>query len=460
MSIRKVKIGDVCDIIKGSIGIQKAIPGEYPMVVTAEERASHNEYQIDGKAVITPLVSSTGHGHASIKRLHYQEGKFALGSILAAIIVRDESEINPYFLYIYLSYFKDQLLVPLMKGSANVSLSVKKIESIAIIIPSMERQLEIIQLEKNKYLIDYFNAEIQTQKQLLSQLKQSILQEAIQGMLTTDWREQNPSVESAAQLLQRIKAEKQKLINEKKIKKEKPLPPITKEEIPFELPEGWVWCRLGEICSKTGSGSTPKGGRAAYPDSGIKFLRSQNVYDDGLRLDGLVFISDVTHARMSGTEVQSEDLLLNITGGSIGRCCIVPKDFDTANINQHVAIIRSIESAIGYFLHKVIISPYFQKEIIKAQTGAGREGLPKNKMDNVLIPLPSLLEIEAIVQKVESLMDKCRALETEITHGEQHAQLLMQAVLKEAFESKEKSYTNHEPSLSMAAEEGGHYGKR
>src|SRR5699024_5474534 len=250
--------------------------------------------------------------------------------------------------------------------------------------------------------------------QLLSQLKQSILQEAIQGKLTEGWRSQNPDVEPASELLKRIKAEKAQLIKDKKIRKEKPLPPITEDQIPFELPEGWVWCRLGDICSKTGSGSTPKGGKSAYPSSGIKFLRSQNVYDDGLKYDGIVFISETTHEKMKGTKVQAKDLLLNITGGSIGRCCVVPTDFDTGNINQHVAIIRTVISENGYYLHKIICSPYFQNMIFEVQTGAGREGLPKNKMDNILIPFPPLEEQKAIVEKVETLMQKCTELEEEI----------------------------------------------
>jgi type I restriction enzyme S subunit len=244
---KKIKLGDYCDIIKGDIGIQKAIPGEYPLVVTAEERLSHNEYQFDTAAVIIPLVSSTGHGHASLKRIHYQEGKFALGTILCAVIIKDTTIINPRYLYIYLSYFKDHLLVPLMKGAANVTLSIKKIKDVEIILPTLERQLEIIELEKNNDLVADLESEIQTQKKLLTQLKQSILQEAIQGKLTTDWRKQNPDVEPASELLKRIKAEKAQLIKDKKIKKEKPLPPITQEEIPFELPEGWVWCYINEL---------------------------------------------------------------------------------------------------------------------------------------------------------------------------------------------------------------------
>ena len=93
-----LSLNDLCHIEKGQIGIMKAIEGSYPLVVTGEDRKSHNEYQIDGKAVCVPLVSSTGHGHASIKRIFYQEGKFAVGSILAALIPKDETVLNTYYL--------------------------------------------------------------------------------------------------------------------------------------------------------------------------------------------------------------------------------------------------------------------------------------------------------------------------------------------------------------------------
>ena len=308
--------------------------------------------------------------------------------------------------------------------------------------PLLKSKLKII--DNWEFLIK----ELDVQKELSTQLKQSILQEAIQGKLTEEWRSQNQNIEPASKLLERIKAEKAQLIKEKKVKKGKPLPPISNEEIPFEIPQTWVWCRLSELCSKTGSGSTPKGGKAAYPSEGIKFLRSQNVYDGGLRYDGIVHIHEETHEKMKGTKVQAADLLLNITGGSIGRCCVVPKDFDTGNINQHVAIIRSIDSTTGYFLHKVVCSPYFQNMIIEVQTGAGREGLPKNKMDNIIIGLPPLKEQEAILEKLDLLINNCQLLEAEIEKSEQYANQLMQAVLKEAF-SSEKHEVNETKNVEV-----------
>jgi type I restriction enzyme S subunit len=412
----------------------KAIPGNYSMITLGENNSTHNNFQFDAKAVIVPLISSTGHGHASMKRVKYYDGKFALGSILCAVIPKDESVVNAKYLHIYLHENRDTLLVPLMKGTANVSLPINKLNSVEVIIPSLKRQLEIVELEKaisvkRSQLLSLFN----DQNILIPHLRQLIIQEAIQGKLTAEWRKQNPNVEPASELLERIKAEKDMLVKEKKIKKEKPLTPILQSEIPFELPEGWEWCRLGDICSKTGSGSTPLGGKSVYLKEGIKFIRSQNVYNESLVLQDIAYISEATNKIMSNTIVLPNDLLLNITGGSIGRCCVVPSNFDEANISQHVAIIRLLQTLSNAYLHKVICSSYFQDIILKVQTGAGREGLPKNKMDLILCPIPPLAEQQVIIEKVEILLEKCNQLQTGIETQNEHSKNLLKALLNETF---------------------------
>ncbi len=129
---------------KGQTGIAKAIPGQYPMVTTGAERKTCNDYQFDTKAVCIPLVSSTGHGKKTLNYVHYQEGKFALGTILTAVIPNDPGQLDAQFLHLYLSFFKDRLLVPLMRGAANVSLNQRDIKKVQIPLPPIARQREII----------------------------------------------------------------------------------------------------------------------------------------------------------------------------------------------------------------------------------------------------------------------------------------------------------------------------
>lgn len=180
-------LGEICTIIKGLTGIKKATPGEYPLVVTAEERLSCNEYQLDTKAVCIPLVSSTGHGHASLKRIHYQEGKFALGNILAAVIPNDEKQLSAEYLYYYLTFYKDSKIVPLMKGAANVSLTINSIKTIIIEFPDIDTQYRIVETIKNaNKRHNEINKKYVEQDLLIKNLKKSILLDAVKGKLVPD----------------------------------------------------------------------------------------------------------------------------------------------------------------------------------------------------------------------------------------------------------------------------------
>lgn len=235
----------------------------------------------------------------------------------------------------------------------------------------------------------------------IPRLRSFVLDLAVRGKLV----EQDTAEGSASELMQRAK----KLKAEEGVKTK--ADPIQGDDIPFPAPLGWIWTRLGAVAMQTGSGSTPRGGKAAYSDAGTPFLRSQNIYDDGLRLDDVVYINDETNEKMKRTKVKPKDLLLNITGGSIGRCSRIPDEFLGANVSQHVAIIRTAAPGTEDYLHLLIRAPFFQKYVLGEQTGAGRGGLPKNKMDRIPVPLPPLAEQHRIVAKVDELMALCDQLE-------------------------------------------------
>lgn len=176
-----VPLAQVCEIVKGTTGIKKAIAGDFPLVATSEERLSHNEYQFDCDAVCIPLVSSTGHGHASIKRIHYQSGKFALGTILCAVIPKNSSQLNAKYLYIYLHINKDTVLVPLMKGAANVSLNTSKLAGISIPLPSIKRQTLIVEkFEQFTRIITDLNEMVEQSKILAAMLNRTLLNEVLE----------------------------------------------------------------------------------------------------------------------------------------------------------------------------------------------------------------------------------------------------------------------------------------
>ena len=149
------QIKELCDVTKGKTPIQKSEPGEYPLVVTTSERKSCNTCQYDASAVCIPLVSSRGHGVASLNHVYYQEGKFALGNILCAVVPKDKNVLSAKYLYFYFECTKDYTLVPLMKGGANVSMHIPDIEKVKIPVPDIETQQTIV--SKLEVLDEYCN---------------------------------------------------------------------------------------------------------------------------------------------------------------------------------------------------------------------------------------------------------------------------------------------------------------
>ncbi|EKS6649987.1 restriction endonuclease subunit S [Enterobacter hormaechei] len=255
----------------------------------------------------------------------------------------------------------------------------------------------------------------------IKKLRELILELAVRGKLVP----QDPHDEPASELLNRIAVEKAELVKQGKIKKQKPLPEISEDEKPFELPMGWGVIRLGEIATKIGSGSTPRGGQSTYVSSGIPFLRSQNIWNDGLKLDDVVFITSEVHSQMEGSQVEEFDILLNITGASLGRSAIYPQNIGEANVNQHVTIIRLIKKEMISFLHLAITSPVIQKLIWGRQVGMAIEGLSKKTLELFEVPVPPLSEQLRIVHKARDLMSLCDQLEQQsLTSLDAHQQLV------------------------------------
>lgn len=237
---------------------------------------------------------------------------------------------------------------------------------------------------------------------LAQKLKDAVLQSAIQGKLTT----QKDTDSSACELIENIKLTKAYWLSSKKISKDsstKIQPYDYNVEDLIEVPKSWQWVKLGELCEKIGAGSTPDGGSKVYTQSGIKFLREQNIYNEGLRLDGVVYISDQTNHLMPGSQVQAKDILVNITGASIGRNALVPDDFDIANVNQHVLIIRLIDKRLRQYIHLCLCTPLVFNQMMANQKG-DKPGLSATRVSNFLIPIPPLEEQQRIVAQVDKLM--------------------------------------------------------
>ncbi|TOC20735.1 restriction endonuclease subunit S [Vibrio parahaemolyticus] len=281
---------------------------------------------------------------------------------------------------------------------------------VTTLLDTLTNSADADELMKNWARISEHFDTLFTTEESIDQLKQTILQLAVMGKLVP----QDPSDEPAAELLKRIAEEKAQLVKEKKIKKQKALPPISEDEKPFELPSGWSYERLGNICEKMGSGSTPRGGQSAYVTEGIPFLRSQNVWNGELKLNDIAYIPQETHDKMENTKVYPGDVLLNITGASLGRSTIFPEEISEANVSQHVTIIRLIEPKMKEFIHIGIISPLIQNLVWGRQVGMAIEGLSKKVLEQFEFPVPPLEEQKLIVEKVTELLNICEHLKAQL----------------------------------------------
>lgn len=406
----KYRLGDICSITKGGIGIMKAIPGPYTMIALGETDKTHIEYQFDTKAVIIPLVSSTGHGHASMKRVKYCEGKFALGNILCAVIPNDESFVLAKYLHIYLHWNREELLVSQMKGMANVSLPMNRIADVMVTVPSIDKQREIIELEKQlvekEIEADNLFADQLTQ---LENLKQAILQEAVQGKLV----KQDPKDEPASELLKRIKAEKATLRQAQgKGKKEKSLPPIKPEEVPFEIPENWVWCRLGEIISiSSGDGLTSyqmdKSGKIpVYGGNGINGYHSQ-------------------------FNIDSKRIVI----GRVGAYC------GAVHITENKAWVTDNAFVVSYSQANIDFNwlSFFLKalDLNKLSYKGNQPVISGARVYPLAVPLPPLSEQKRIVAEIEKQLAKTKQLKEHIIANQQATEQLLKALLHQAFEVEE-----------------------
>jgi len=164
-----------------------------------------------------------------------------------------------------------------------------------------------------------------------------------------------------------------------------------------KVPEGWEVVQLKLITQKIGSGKTPKGGGEVYTTKGVPFIRSQNVQFSGLSLDDIVFISETIDQEMLSSRVKSHDVLLNITGASIGRCCVVPNGLLQANVNQHVCIIRPQHNVNAEFLNAVLMSDVGQIQVFLGEVGASRQGLSFDVLGNFWVSKPTYKEQGEIV---------------------------------------------------------------
>lgn len=456
------RLADLATIEKGSTAIQKAKPGPYPLVTLAEQRASSADYQFDVAAAIVPLVSSTGHGHASLKRLHYQEGKFALGNILCAVVPIAPDLVSARFIYEYLWAYREPLLIEKMSGTANVSLTIGKIGDAPIpMVPPRSQarlhdlmvlcdRLEAAQTERetrrdrlvaaslnrlNEPAADDTQAfrdharfhichlpRLTTRTEHIGQLRNTILSLAVRGRLVP----QDPSDEPAAvQLASSDRVRQETAKDDRRAGAHCQTLLATDER--WSVPASWEWRGLADLALFIDyRGKTPK-----KIGDGIRLITAKNVRRGVITLDPEEFLSESEYKRWMTRGFPKIGDVLFTTEAPMGNAATV-RLADRFALAQRVICFRLYGAIDPDFLVIQLLSEPFQRILNGAATGLTAKGIKAAKLKRLPMAVPPLAEQRRIVGKAEELMALCDRAEFQLSSIHTESRRLLEAVLHQA----------------------------
>jgi type I restriction enzyme S subunit len=415
-----VKIKDLFNFEKGTLQSSKCTPGDHIFITASNEWKTHNEYTHECEALVFAAAAS-----GSLGRTHYVNDKFIASDLCFIITPKDQAKypIDLKFYHIIFNTLKDEIVRNTKAGTSKEAIGLGTFGNYSLPYFEITRQKEI---GKNFLIAGKAKSELQNelthQLSLVKQLRQAFLREAMQGKLVP----QNPADGHAKDLLAQIKAEKAKLG-----KKEKPLPLIKPEEIPFEIPEGWVWCRLGEVASLITSGS--RNWNQFYFKEGDLFIRSQNIKPESLDLSNKAYVKLPSKSEGQRTAVFEDDILITITGASVSNCALVGNlDFPVAYVSQHIALIRLVNSKMAKWVHACLVSESLGKKQFAALIYGDKPGLNLVQISQLIIPLPTAKEQVRILSKVGQIMGFTVAIEGNIIEESKETEQLLKQVLREA----------------------------
>jgi len=365
-------------------------------------------------------------------------------AVFASYLIRlevNEKLLLPEYLYIFLnSYVFWSQVIEMQTGTAIPNVNAEKLKKLIIPYCSIEEQKKIIDNIFDKNLKEEINKiekflenkeelskNVSHDKAILSSLRQSILSEAVSGKLVP----QNKEDEPAKELLRKIKKEKENLIKEGKIKKGKELPVISDDEIPYDLPKGWIWMRLGDVCDVKGGKRIPKGYLLQDVPTKYIYIRVTDMKDGTIKDNKLKYISEDIYQLIKQYTISKDNLYITIAG-TIGEVGFVPSKFDNMNLTENAAKI--INYGVDKSFLKLILSSKFAKDQFLDKVNQMAQ--PKLALMRILttkIPLPPLPEQHRIVEKVDSLMGFCDELELRIKENKINSEGLMSGVLSEVF---------------------------
>ena len=440
------KIKEMFNLVKGTLQSSKCTPGEYNFITASKDWKTHNDFEYNCEALIFAAAAS-----GSLGRTHYVNGKFISSDLCFIITAKDEKKfpIDLKFYYIIFNTLKEDIVKNTKAGTSKEAIGLKALGEYELPYIDIDKQREIsAKFNYTTEISESFGEEITHQLNLIKNLRQAFLREAMQGFLVSNETSDNKTGED---LLTEIQAEKAQLVKEKKIKKSKPLAPITEEEIPFDIPENWTWCRLGEIVENIKYGTSKSSDYDLKRNS--KILRIPNISSGILNNEDLKF-TNLESKEIEDLSLRKNDILTIRSNGSkflVGLFVEVGEEFERYCYAGYLIRLRFLSDFINSsFITYSSKTTYFRNLIEKPlRTTVGINNINTEELSNLIIPLPSLEIQERIVAKLDELMRYCDALEEQVKQSQQTNELLLQQVLREDLGDKKQKAVNKEIGVSI-----------
>ena len=392
----------------GSIDNQRQLLNTDENIIEADKAPSRARKIVEQGDILYSTVRPYLHNMCIIDK---QFSHKPIASTGFAVLTCHQYIFNKYLFYYLLTPAFDSYAnsTENSKGVAYPAINDDRLYRAVIAIPPLAEQKRIVaKIEELMPYIDRYEKAWskleQFNKRFPEDMKKSLLQYAIQGKLV----EQREEEGTAEELFAKIQEEKQRLIAEKKIKKEKPLPEITEDEKPFDIPESWKWCRLGEIVTILGGKRIPAGRQLTTENTGYKYIRVSDMKDGTVLTDGLLYVPADIYPSIARYIIHKEDVYITVAG-TIGRVGKIPYEIDGANLTENAD--RLVFSILDQnWLIRCLESNIIQSQIVNVTTKVGQPKLAIKRIQELVIPLPPIAEQKRIVEKLEQLLPLCERL--------------------------------------------------
>lgn len=423
------RIDELFKYEKGSLQSTKCTPGQYNFITASSEWKTHSSFTHDCEALVFAAAAS-----GSLGRTHYVKGKFIASDLCFILTPKDSINfpLDLKFYHIIFNLLRDDIVRNTKAGTSKEAIGLSKFGKYELPYFGIDHQ-EIVKAQFGNVteIKDLLTEEQNHQAIILTQLRQAFLREAMQGKLVP----QEPNDEPASELLKKIKASRHSGLDpESKTssKKLKELPPINLEEVPYEIPSTWVWCRLGEIIKFSNNLNIESN---LKPDTIINYVDIDSIDNRNFRIREIKQKSVAQLSSRARRVLRKNYILYSLVRPYLNNIAVIEDDKENFIGSTGFAVFNGI-IVENNFIKFLLLSDYIRKVFLELLSGFNSPSITHEQFTQTIIPLPPLAEQQRIVSKLNQLMQFCDQLEENINTTKKETNLLLQTVLREALEPK------------------------